>query len=101
ESWRQKRLIDAPNKTLAEGLATGSAFALPQTILRERLKEFVLVSDEQILRAMLWMIERAHTLAEPAGASPLAAAYRMRDQFAGKKIAVVCSGGNTSIEHLK
>lgn len=101
ESWRQKRLVEAPNKTIAEGLATGTAFALPQAILRERLKEFVLVSDEQILRAMVWMLERAHTLAEAAGASSLAAAYRMRDEFTGKKIGVVCSGGNTSIEHLK
>ena len=101
ESWRQKRLVEAPNKTLAEGLATGTAFALPQAILRERLKEFVLVSDEEILRAMVWMIERAHTLAEAAGASSLAAAYRMRNELTGKKIGVVCSGGNTSIEHLK
>ena len=101
QSWRQKRLVEAPNRTLAEGLATGTAFALPQAILRERLKEFVLVSDEEILRAMVWMIERAHTLAEAAGASSLAAAYRMRDEFNGKRIGIVCSGGNTSIEHLK
>ncbi|MEK6320651.1 MAG: threonine/serine dehydratase [Acidobacteriota bacterium] len=101
ESWRQKRLVEAPNKTLAEGLATGTAFALPQTILCARLKEFVLVSDEEIMRAMVWMIERAHTLAEAAGAAPLAAAYRMRDELAGKKVGVVCSGGNTSMEQLK
>lgn len=101
ESWRQKRLVEAPNRTVAEGLATGTAFALPQAILCERLKEFILVSDEEIMRAMVWMIERAHTLAEAAGSAPLAAAYRMRDEFAGKKVGVVCSGGNTSIEHLK
>jgi threonine dehydratase len=101
ESWRQKRLVEAPNKTFAEGLATATAFALPQAILWEHLKEFVLVSEEDIMRAMVWMIERAHTLAEAAGAAPLAAAYRMRDELAGKKVGLVCSGGNTSLEHLK
>lgn len=35
ESWRQKRLVEAPNRTVAEGLATGTAFALPQAILCE------------------------------------------------------------------
>jgi threonine dehydratase len=101
ESWRQKRLVEGPNRTFAEGLATGTAFELPQVILRERLKEFVLVSDEQIMQAMVWMIERAHTLAEAAGAAPLAAAYRMRDEMAGTKVGLVCSGGNTSIEQLR
>lgn len=101
ESWRQKRLVEAPNLTFAEGLATGSAFSLPQSILREHLKEFVLVGDEEIKRAMVWLIERAHTLSEAAGAAPLAAIYQMREQFAGKKIGFVCSGGNTSLEHLK
>ncbi len=101
QSWRERRLVEAPNATFAEGLATGSAFALPQSILWERLKEFVLVEEEEIIQAMVWMIERGHSLAEAAGASPLAAAYRMRDELAGKKIGLVCSGGNTSIDHLK
>jgi threonine dehydratase len=47
------------------------------------------------------MIERAHSLAEGAGAAPLAAAYRMREELSGKKIGLVCSGGNASIEQLK
>jgi threonine dehydratase len=101
ESWRAKRLVEAPNRTFAEGLATGSAFALPQAILWERLKEFVLVGDEQIMQAMVWMIERAHSLAEAAGAAALAAAYGLRDELAGKKLGLVCSGGNTSIEQLQ
>ncbi len=101
ESWRQRQLLTAPNRTFAEGLATGSAFELPQTILWDKLGDFVLVKDEEIMRAMVWMIERAHTLVEAAGASPLAAAYRLRDEVRGKKIGVVCSGGNTSLEHLR
>jgi threonine dehydratase len=101
ESWKQRRLVTAPNRTMAEGLATGTAFELPQTIMREGLSDFLLVSDEEIMQAMVWMIERAHTLAEAAGAASLAAAYRLRDQLSGKKLGLVCSGGNTSLEHLK
>ena len=101
ESWRARRLIDAPNRTFAEGLATGSAFALPQQILWALLKEFVLVGEDEIRRAMVWMIERAHTLAEAAGAASLAAAYQMRDELAGKKVGLICSGGNVSLEQLK
>jgi threonine dehydratase len=101
ESWKQKRLIDAPNRTAAEGLATGSPFALPQKILWDMLDDFILLSEEEILRAMAWMVDRAHTLAEAAGAAPLAAAYRLREEMAGKKVGLVCSGGNTSTEQLQ
>jgi len=101
ESWRQRKLVEAPNRTLAEGLATGTAFALPQAILWESLHDFVMLSDEEILKAMVWMVERAHTLAEGAGAAPLAAAFRLRNELQGKKVGLVCSGGNVSLEQLR
>jgi threonine dehydratase len=93
--------VTAPNHTFAEGLATGTAFELPQTILWEKLHDFVLVSETEIQQALVWMIERAHTLAEAAGAAPLAAAYRLRSQLRGRVVGIICSGGNTSLEHLK
>ena len=101
ESWRQRRLVQAPNRTFAEGLATGVAFELPQKIIQELLYDFMLVSEEEIMHSMVWMIERAHTLAEGAGAASLAAAYRMRNKLEGKKVGLICSGGNASLEHLK
>ena len=101
ESWKKHTLVTAPNRTFAEGLATGSAAALTQHVLREHLHDFSLVSDDEIRQAMVWMIERAHTLAEGAGAAPLAAAYRMREALQGRKVALICSGGNTSLEHLR
>jgi threonine dehydratase len=101
QSWQAKKLLTAPNQTIAEGLATGSAFEMPQAILWEKLDDFVLVSDEEIMQAMVWMIERAHTLAEGAGAASLAAAYKLRGELAGRKVGIVCSGGNTSLEHLR
>ncbi len=101
ESWRQRRLVEAPNRTFAEGLATGVAFELPQKIMLELLYDFMLVSEEEIMRSMIWMIERAHTLAEGAGAASLAAAYHMRERLKGKKVGIICSGGNTSLDHLR
>jgi threonine dehydratase len=101
ESWRQHRLVDAPNRTLAEGLATGVAFALPQAIMAQTLDDFIQVSDQEILQAIVWMAERAHTLAEAAGAASLAAAYRLRGDLAGKRVGIMCSGGNVSLEQLK
>jgi len=101
ESWRQRSIVQAPNHSRAEGLATGSGLNLPQAILREHLDDFVLVTDEDIEQAMVWLIERAHTLAEGAGAASLAAAYQMRDALRGLNVGVVCSGGNTSLENLR
>lgn len=100
-SWRDRKLAEADNHTFAEGLATGVGFSLPQAILWEHLSDFVLVEDQEIKRAMVWMIERAHTLSEAAGAAPLAAAYKLREQLGGKRVGLVCSGGNTTLEHLK
>jgi threonine dehydratase len=100
ESWKQKKIVTAPNQTFAEGLATGEGFSLPQAIIQDMLDDFVLVDDEQILKAMAWLVERAHTLVEAAGASPLAAIYQMKEQLKGKKVGFVCSGGNTSVADL-
>lgn len=101
ETWKQRRLVSAPNRTFAEGLATGVAFELPQEIIRDGLHDFLLLSEDEIKQGMVWMIERAHTLAEGAGAAALAGAYRMREELQGKKVGIVCSGGNTSLEHLR
>ncbi|MHA2315277.1 MAG: threonine ammonia-lyase [Candidatus Hermodarchaeia archaeon] len=101
QSWKQKKLVEARNQTFAEGLATGTAFKLPQSILWKLLDDFILVSDDEILQSMVWMLDKAHTLVEGAGAAPLAAAYKLRPQLKNQKVALVCSGGNASLKHLK
>jgi threonine dehydratase len=101
DSWKQGSLVERPNRTSVEGLSTGTAFELPQRILREHLDDFTLVSEQDIMRAVVWMIQLAHTLAEGAGAAPLAAAYKIRKRLKGKKIGLICSGGNLSLEKLR
>lgn len=101
DSWELGTLVERPNRTAVEGISTGTAFELPQRILREHLDDFILVSEEDIMRATVWMIERAHTLAEGAGAAPLAAAYKLRERLKNKKVGLICSGGNLSLEKLR
>ncbi len=60
----------------------------------------VLVTDDEIRRAVLEMIKGTRNLAEPAGAAPLAAAIKLRNWLAGKRVALICSGGNISLPQL-
>jgi threonine dehydratase len=99
-SWQERRLVDDRMATFAEGLATRTAFELPQQILREWLDDFVLVSDDEIRAAQATMIEATRNLVEAAGAAPLAAALRLRDELKGKRVALILSGGNASREQL-
>jgi threonine dehydratase len=100
-SWREGRLRTAGNTTFAEGMATRVAFDLTQRILREHLNDFVLVSDDEIRQALVLMLEHTRTLVEPAGAAPLAAALQLRERLRGRRVALVCSGGNITPEQLR
>lgn len=100
-SWQARELVNETRmETFAEGLATRTAFELPQTILWQWLDDFVLVSDEEIRSAQGTMIEATRNLVEAAGASPLAAALRLREQLAGRRVALILSGGNATRDQL-
>jgi threonine dehydratase len=99
-SWQGQGLVTDANATIAEGLATRTAFELPQGILWQLLDDFVLVSDDALLAATRIMIEKTKNLVEPSGAAPLAAVLADQDRFAGRNVAIVCSGGNISPAQL-
>jgi threonine dehydratase len=99
-SWQGRALVEDRMETFAEGLATRVAFELPQQILWDQLDDFILVSDDEIRSAIVTMIETTRNLVEAAGAAPLAAALRLRERLAGKRVAIVCSGGNISPAQL-
>jgi threonine dehydratase len=99
-SWRAGTLVEDATSTFAEGLATRTAFELPQQILRELLDDFVLVSEDALKAATRLMIEKTRNLVEPAGAAALAAVLGAPGRFAGRKVAIICSGGNISPAQL-
>lgn len=96
DAWRTGTSTQRPNRTRVEGLATGRSFDLPQRLMHKHVADFHLVSDDQIAEAQRIMATHAHTLAEGAGAAALAAVLAAPDDFAGRRVAVVCSGGNAS-----
>src|SRR5438270_12979317 len=100
-SWKSGSLQDSPNRTRAEGLSTAAPFELPQRIMRRLLDDFVLVSDDEIDAATALMIEKTRTLVEAAGAAALAGALKLRNQLRGRRLALICSGGNISPAQLK
>ncbi|MGB3714869.1 MAG: threonine/serine dehydratase [Candidatus Promineifilaceae bacterium] len=100
-TWKNREPTEAQMETAAEGLATRAPFMIPQEILWQHLDDFVLVSDEEMRNAVRLYLEKAKTLAELAGAAPLAAALKLKERVKGKKIALVLSGGNISPEKLR
>ena len=82
-------------------VATTTGYELPQAILWDLLDDFVLASDGELLQAIAILIEKAHTLAEGAGAVALAGAIKYRDKIQVGKVAVVVSGGNITLDQLR
>jgi len=101
-TWRDRRPHQGgPIRTFAEGLATRTTFDLPQRILAALLDDFVLVSDEELYRAMRLLLVEGHQVAEGAGAAATAAALKLRDTLRGKTVALWISGGNATAESLQ
>lgn len=100
-SWREGQVVEDQMGTFAEGLATRVGFSMPQQILHQMLDDFVLVSEHELMQAVVLMLEHTHNLVEGAGAAPLAAALQIRDRFEGRKVALIVSGGNLSLERLQ
>lgn len=101
-SWKKGEIVATESAdTMADGLATRRAFELPLEIMRDQVDDFVLVSEEEIIDAIRLYVEKAHTIAEGAGAASLAAGYKIRERLRGKKVAMVLSGGNITADMLR
>jgi threonine dehydratase len=101
ESWQKgERVRLETADTVADGLAARSVFQLPFAIMKDSIDDVVLLTEEEILQGIRLAIETTHNLAEGAGAASLAAALKIKDRLAGKKVALVMSGGNLDHEHL-
>jgi threonine dehydratase len=100
DAWQSGQIEERPNTSLAEGLATGTPFRFAIEILRERLNDFILVDDDQILDAVRLLWDMQHVMAEPSGAVAVAAADQESARIASKRVVIVISGANATRSQL-
>lgn len=99
-SWKARALKEDEMNTAAEGLATRTAFELPQRIMWEHLDDFVLVSEEELRTATRTMVESTRNLVEGAGAAAFAGAFKVKDRLTGRRVGLMCSGGNITAAQI-
>ena len=83
--------------TIADGIAVKRPGVLPFSIISKLVDEVVLVNDESIISAVLFLMERCKMLVEGAGAAGVAALLSGAVTLPGKKVLVPLTGGNIDI----
>ena len=83
--------------TIADGIAVKRPGELTYSIIERLVDDVVLVNDEEIINAVLLLMERCKMLVEGAGAAGLAAMLSGAINLKGKKVLVPLTGGNIDI----
>jgi threonine dehydratase len=100
-SWKAGTCLETPEAaTWAEGIATRTAFELPYGVIRKHVDDIILLSEEELRQGVVFLLEAAHQLAEPAGAAPAAAARKLSAQLRGQTVVLIVSGCNITKDQL-
>jgi threonine dehydratase len=86
--------VECGGDTIAEGIAVKDVGNLALEIIRNTVKQVLVVPEETIERAVVALIEIEKTVAEGAGGAGLAAILAHPQHFAGKRVGLPVSGGN-------
>ncbi|KAL2102523.1 hypothetical protein ACEWY4_001691 [Coilia grayii] len=100
KSLIEKRPVGMSTKSIASGLAPPFAGALPFDLCQRYVEDIVLVTDEEIKRAVSTLY-RAGLVVEPSGSAAFAAIANDRiPDITGKTVVVILSGGNIGKDEL-
>lgn len=91
---RNERVKIPPPDTIADGMRTQQPGQLTWPVIREKVAEILLVSEDQVIEALKFLLFRLKILAEPTGAVAPAAVLQKLVGPAGAKVGVIISGGN-------
>jgi threonine dehydratase len=99
-SFKSGKIEKAPYvKTIADGLLT-TLGDKTFPVIKQYVKDILTVSDEEIVAAMKLVYERMKLVVEPSGVVPLAALFKNKSLFTGKRVGVIFSGGNVELGKL-
>jgi len=87
-------------RTIADGLQVPCPGELTFPIVQKTVERILLVSDDEMIDTLSWMLERMKILIEPSGVAGAAAVRHRKADFAGKRVGVILSGGNVDREKL-
>jgi len=100
ESWRSGRVVTTETAdTIADGLATTTPTAQNVALIRQLVDDMVLVSEDEMLGAMQWLLAEERVTVEPAAAASVAALLQPGRRWTGPVVALL-SGGNVAPELL-
>jgi len=91
--------IEVPD-TIADGARTTSLGKVTFPLVMRYVDDMLTVTDEQLLRAMFFLLERMKLIVEPTGALAACALLEGRIDARGKRIGVVLSGGNVDLKAI-
>ena len=98
-SFSARRAIESPVTTkLSDGMACRVPEPTALELILQGVDRIVQVTDDEVSMAMRMMFECTHNVCEGAGAATLAAATQEKSRIAGRKVAVIASGGNVDQE---
>jgi threonine dehydratase len=100
QSFRQKRLVTIPvPDTIADGARTPSLGEITFPLVMRHVDDMLIVTDEELKRAMFYLWERMKIVVEPTGALAFAALYTRKLRPKGS-VGVVLSGGNVDLAQI-
>jgi threonine dehydratase len=96
-----KASLESPSaQTIAEGIAVKEPGILTTAIVKDLVRDILVVREASIEHALAMILEIEKTLVEGAAAAGFAAVLENRDLFAGRRVGIVMSGGNIDMRLL-
>ncbi len=100
-SFRSGQIVHIdPPKTIADGAQTQHLGQYTFPIIRQLVSDIVTVSDDQMVKAMMFFAGRMKMIVEPTGCLAAAAVFEKKIQISGKRVGIVLSGGNIDLSRF-